>query len=164
VADTLEYNGDKVLITRVALEIDKLRMINDFVVKASLISSLVGVVVAAIIAFAYTTTLMKPISEMEKQLKKTMEENKKAEQIVAKAREDVIQHTRELEEIKSQEVQTYIKLKSFLMTQLQVLDGFSVDNGDPNQTHDNDGNKNEKKNQDNDEKPNNDAKAEEDDK
>jgi two-component system phosphate regulon sensor histidine kinase PhoR len=81
VADTLEYNGDKVLITRVALEIDKLRMINDFVVKASLISSLIGVVIAAIIAFAYTTKLMKPIGEMEKQMKKTMEENKKAEQI-----------------------------------------------------------------------------------
>ena len=81
VADTLEYNGDKVLVTRVALEIDKLRMINDFVVKASLISSLVGIVIAAIIAFAYTTKLMKPIGEMEKQLKKTMEESKKAEQI-----------------------------------------------------------------------------------
>ena len=81
VADTLEYNGGKVLVTRVALEIDKLKMINDFVVKASLISSLVGIVIAAIIAFAYTTNLMKPIGEMEKQLKKTMEENKKAEQI-----------------------------------------------------------------------------------
>ncbi len=33
VADTLEYQGNKVLITRVALEIDKLRMINDFIVK-----------------------------------------------------------------------------------------------------------------------------------
>lgn len=81
VADTLKYNGEKVLITRVALEIDKLRMINDFIVKTSLISSLVGTIIAAIIAFAYTTTLMKPISEMEKKLKKTMEENKKAEQI-----------------------------------------------------------------------------------
>lgn len=81
VADTLEYEGDKVLVTRVALEIDKLRMINDFVVKASLISSLIGIVIAAVIAFAYTTKLMKPIGEMEKQLKKTMEENKKAEQI-----------------------------------------------------------------------------------
>lgn len=36
VADTLEYQGSKVLVTRVALEIDKLQMINDFVVKASL--------------------------------------------------------------------------------------------------------------------------------
>lgn len=81
VADTLKYNGDKVLITRVALEIDKLRMINDFVVKTSLVSSLVGVIIAAIVAFAYTTKLMKPIGEMEKRLKKTMEENKKAEQI-----------------------------------------------------------------------------------
>lgn len=81
VADTLKYDGDKVLITRVALEIDKLRMINDFVVKTSLVSSLVGIIIAAIIAFAYTTTLMKPIGEMEKKLKRTMEENKKAEQI-----------------------------------------------------------------------------------
>ena len=81
VADTLEYRGEKVLITRVALEIDRLKMVNDFIVKTSLISSLVGIVIAAVIAFAYTTTLMKPINDMEKQLKATMEENKKAEQI-----------------------------------------------------------------------------------
>ena len=81
VADTLDYQGSQVLITRVALEIDKVKMINDFVVKASLLSSLVGIVVAAIIAIAYTNTLMKPINEMEKQLKVTLEENKKADQI-----------------------------------------------------------------------------------
>lgn len=81
VADTLEYQGNKVLISRVALEIDRLRIINDFIVKTSLISALVGIAAAAVIAVAYTTTLMKPINEMEKQLKKTMEENKKAEQI-----------------------------------------------------------------------------------
>lgn len=81
VADTLDYRGDKVLIARVALEIDRLRMINDFIVKTSLISALVGVAAAAVIAVAYTATLMKPINEMETQLKKTMEENKKAEQI-----------------------------------------------------------------------------------
>jgi len=81
VADTLEYRGDKVLIARVALEIDRLRMINDFIVKTSLISALVGIAAAAVIAVSYTATLMKPINEMETQLKKTMEENKKAEQI-----------------------------------------------------------------------------------
>ncbi len=81
VADTLEYQGDKVLITRVALEIDRLRMINDFIVKAALISAVVGIMIAVIIAIAYTNTLMKPINEMEKQLQKTMKENKKAEQI-----------------------------------------------------------------------------------
>ena len=81
VANSLQYHGDKVLITRVALEINKLKMINDYIVKTSLISSLVGIIVAAIIAIAYTNTLMKPISEMEKRLQKTMEENKKAEQI-----------------------------------------------------------------------------------
>lgn len=81
VADTLDYHGEKVLITRVALQIDKLRMINDFIVKTSLISSLVGILIAAVIAVVYTTSLMRPISEMEKRLKVTMEENKKAEQI-----------------------------------------------------------------------------------
>ncbi len=69
------------LIARVALEIDRLRMINDFIVKTSLISALVGIAAAAVIAVSYTATLMKPINEMETQLKKTMEENKKAEQI-----------------------------------------------------------------------------------
>jgi signal transduction histidine kinase len=81
VADALEYHGENVMITRVALEIDKLRMINDFIVKTSLISSLVGILIAALIAFVYTTTLMKPINELQKQMKVTMEENKKAEQI-----------------------------------------------------------------------------------
>lgn len=81
VANALQYHGEKVLITRVALEIDKLKMINDYIVKTSLISALVGIIVAAIIAIAYTSTLMKPINEMEKQLQKTVEENKKAEQI-----------------------------------------------------------------------------------
>ncbi len=81
VADTLVYQGEKILITRVALEIDKLRMINDFIVRTSLISSLVGIAIAAVIAFIYTANLMKPISSMEKQLKATMEENKKADQI-----------------------------------------------------------------------------------
>ncbi|MDD3168300.1 MAG: ATP-binding protein [Eubacteriales bacterium] len=81
VADTLEYQGDKVLIARIALEIDRLRIINDFIVKTSLISALVGIAAAAVIAVAYTATLMKPINEMQKQLKKTMEENKKAEKI-----------------------------------------------------------------------------------
>jgi two-component system phosphate regulon sensor histidine kinase PhoR len=81
VAETLKYNGNDVLITRVALEVDKLKMINDYIIKTSLISAFVGILIAAVIAFIYTTNLMKPINEMEKQLKKTMEENKKAEQI-----------------------------------------------------------------------------------
>lgn len=81
VANTLNYRDDQILITRVALEIDKLRMINDFIVRTSLISSLVGILIAAVIAFVYTANLLKPINEMEKQLKATMEENKKAEQI-----------------------------------------------------------------------------------
>jgi len=81
VADALEYKGDTILITRVALEIDKLKMINDFIVKTSLISALVGIIIAAFIAFIYTSKLMQPINEMEKQLKLTMEENKKAENI-----------------------------------------------------------------------------------
>lgn len=81
VADTLVYHGDKVLITRVALEIDKLRMISDFILKTSFISSLVGIVIAAVIAYVYTARLMKPIDVMEKQLKATMEENKKADRI-----------------------------------------------------------------------------------
>lgn len=81
VADTLEYQGSKLLITRVALEIHRLRMINDFIVKTSLISALVGIVAAAVIAVVYTMKLMKPINEMERQLKTTLEENKKAEQI-----------------------------------------------------------------------------------
>ena len=81
VADTLEYNGQKTLITRVALEIHRLRMINDFIVRTSLISSVIGILVAAVIAIAYTNRLLKPINMMEKQLKITMKENKKAEQI-----------------------------------------------------------------------------------
>lgn len=81
VADALEYKGDTILITRVALEIDRVRMINDFIVKTSLISSVVGILIAAVIAIAYTSSLMKPINEMEEQLRATMKENKKAEQI-----------------------------------------------------------------------------------
>lgn len=80
-ADMLEYRGDKVLVTRVALEIDKLGIINDFIVRTSLISSLIGILIAAVIAFLYTSKLMRPIHAMEKKLKATMEENKKAEQI-----------------------------------------------------------------------------------
>jgi two-component system phosphate regulon sensor histidine kinase PhoR len=81
VADALEFKGDKVLVTRVALEIDRLRMINDFIIRTSLLSSLVGIAIAAVVAFFYTATLMKPIREMERRLKETMEENKKADQI-----------------------------------------------------------------------------------
>ena len=81
VADTLEYHEQKVLITRVALEIDRLKMINDYIVKTTLISAVIGILIAAVIAIAYTNTLMKPINEMERQLKATMKENKKAEQI-----------------------------------------------------------------------------------
>jgi two-component system phosphate regulon sensor histidine kinase PhoR len=80
-ADVLEYGGEKLLVTRVALEIDKLRMASDFIVKTSLISSLIGILVAAVVAFLYTTTLMKPIRDMEKKLSTAMEENKKADQI-----------------------------------------------------------------------------------
>ncbi len=81
VADTLEYHGQKVLISRVALEIDRLKMINDYIVKTTLISAIIGILIAAVIAIVYTNTLMKPINEMERQLKATMKENKKAEQI-----------------------------------------------------------------------------------
>ncbi|MDF2657165.1 MAG: hypothetical protein K0R19_3639 [Bacillota bacterium] len=81
VADTLEYSGQKTLVTRVALEIHRLRMINDFIVRTSLISSVIGVLIAVVVAIAYTNTLLKPINQMERQLKITMKENKKAEQI-----------------------------------------------------------------------------------
>ncbi|MDD4564377.1 MAG: ATP-binding protein [Eubacteriales bacterium] len=81
VAKSLEYSGETVLITRMALEINKLKIINDFLVTTSLISSLVGILAAIVIAIAYANILMKPINEMEEQLKATMKENKKAERI-----------------------------------------------------------------------------------
>ncbi len=80
-ADALEYSGNTLLITRVALEIDKIDIISGFILKTLLISSAIGILVASVIAVAYTNTLMKPINEMEEQLKITMKENKKAEQI-----------------------------------------------------------------------------------
>lgn len=80
-ADALEYPEDTLLITRVALEVDKLEIISDFILKTLLISSAIGILAASVIAVAYTNTLMKPINEMEEQLKNTMKENKKAEQI-----------------------------------------------------------------------------------
>lgn len=81
VADALEYHGEIKLITRVAMEIDRLQIINDYIIKTSLISSLVGIIIAIIIAILYTDKIMRPIHEMEKQLKITLEENKKAENI-----------------------------------------------------------------------------------
>ncbi|MDD2189488.1 MAG: ATP-binding protein [Eubacteriales bacterium] len=80
-ADALKYPEDTLLITRVALEVDKLEIISDFILKTLLISSAIGILAASVIAVAYTNTLMKPINEMEEQLKNTMKENKKAEQI-----------------------------------------------------------------------------------
>lgn len=81
VADALEFRGELRLITRIAMEIDKLQMIRDFIIRTSVISAVVGIIAATVLAIIYTKKLMKPIDEMEKQLNITMEENKKAENI-----------------------------------------------------------------------------------
>lgn len=80
-AHAVEYEGEIRIITRVAMEIDRLEMISSFLIKSSLISSVVGIIVAAIIAISFTNQLLRPINRMEEQLQVTMEENKKAENI-----------------------------------------------------------------------------------
>ncbi len=50
------------------------------------------------------------------------EAKKKAEQIINSAHEQVIQATAKLEELRSYEKQLYVKLKSFLHTQLELLE------------------------------------------
>lgn len=81
VAHAFEYNGEIKTITRVAMEIDRIEMIGNFIYKSSLISSIVGIIVAAIFAVLFTNRLMKPINALENQLMITMEENRKAENI-----------------------------------------------------------------------------------
>lgn len=80
-AHAVEYQGEIRVITRVAMEIDRLEMISSFLIKSSLISSVIGIIVAAIIAISFTNQLLRPINHMEEQLRVTMEENKKAENI-----------------------------------------------------------------------------------
>ncbi|MGI6730630.1 MAG: sensor histidine kinase [Anaerovoracaceae bacterium] len=81
VAHVLEYEGQAVLITRVAMHINKVQMANEFMLRSSLMSSIIGIIVAVIIALIYTNKLISPIKDMERQLAITMEENKKAENI-----------------------------------------------------------------------------------
>lgn len=81
VAATLQYDGETLLITRVAMEINRLELITNFIVKSSLAYAIVGILVAILIGMFYAGKLMNPVNEMEKKLMITMEENRRAENI-----------------------------------------------------------------------------------
>ncbi|WP_051280575.1 sensor histidine kinase [Anaerovorax odorimutans] len=81
VAAALNQNDETVLITRVAMEINSLQIIRNFIIKSTLLYAAVGTIVAVLIGMFYAGKLMKPVYEMEKQLEITMEENRKAENI-----------------------------------------------------------------------------------
>lgn len=81
VATTLQHEGKTVLVTRVAMEINKVDIVSRLIIKNSIEFASVGIIIAILIGMFYAGKLMKPVNEMEKQLAITMEENKKAENI-----------------------------------------------------------------------------------
>lgn len=64
VAVTLVDNGEITLVTRVAMEIDRLHMIEDFLVEASLKSAAVGIAIAIILSIIFAFWLTRPIKTL----------------------------------------------------------------------------------------------------
>ncbi|MDR1954223.1 MAG: hypothetical protein LBQ21_07110 [Clostridiales Family XIII bacterium] len=93
VATTNNADDAHPFITRIAMKVDKTRIVMDQAVKSTLISAFIGIGIAAVVALLYSRRLTRPVREMERQLSRTMEENRKAENI---RREFVANVTHEL--------------------------------------------------------------------
>jgi two-component system phosphate regulon sensor histidine kinase PhoR len=92
-AEIGDGDPDRVFVTRIAMEVNKADIIMDQAIKSALLSSLIGIVFAAILALFYSKRLTRPVREMERRLTRTMDENRKAENI---RREFVANVTHEL--------------------------------------------------------------------
>ncbi|MDD2212625.1 MAG: DivIVA domain-containing protein [Clostridia bacterium] len=55
------------------------------------------------------------------------EAKKKAEQMFSKAQEEIIESTKKLEGMRGLEKQLYVKMKSFLLTQLEYMESYDVE-------------------------------------
>jgi cell division initiation protein len=55
------------------------------------------------------------------------EAQKKAEQIFSEAQEEMIETTKKLERMRGLENQLYVKMKSFLLTQLEYMENYNVE-------------------------------------
>ncbi|MDR1028981.1 MAG: hypothetical protein LBL63_06135 [Clostridiales Family XIII bacterium] len=93
VAALNDADPQRPFVTRVAMEVDKSDIVMDQAIKSTLISSLIGIALAVVLALFYSKRLTRPIREMEGRLTRTMEENRKAENI---RREFVANVTHEL--------------------------------------------------------------------
>jgi signal transduction histidine kinase len=80
-------------ITRIAMEVDKTQIVMDQAIKSTVLSAFIGIAFATVIALLYSRRLTRPVREMERRLARTMQENRKAENI---RREFVANVTHEL--------------------------------------------------------------------
>ncbi len=61
VAVPLNHKGEITVITRLAMEIDQVEIINDYIIKNSLLSALVGVILAILMSLLYTGRITRPV-------------------------------------------------------------------------------------------------------
>lgn len=83
----------EMLIIRTSMEIDKWEIAKTQVIGSAIIASIIGIILAIVVALLYSNKLLRPVRKMEKQLELTMEQNMKAENI---RREFVANVTHEL--------------------------------------------------------------------
>ena len=69
------------LIVRLSMEIDKAKIMSQHITETAFISASIGIILGIVTALIYTRYLTRPIREMERKLKETLEKNKKAENI-----------------------------------------------------------------------------------
>ena len=69
------------LVVRLSMEIDKARIMSEHIAATALVSASIGIALGVVTALVYTRYLTRPIREMERKLKETLEKNKHAENI-----------------------------------------------------------------------------------
>lgn len=61
VAVPLKYMGEIAVITRMAMEINQVEIINDYIIKNSLVSALIGMLIALFMSLLYTGRITRPV-------------------------------------------------------------------------------------------------------
>lgn len=81
VASLAKFNTGEKLIVRIAMEINTWEIAKNQVISSSVMAACIGIIMAIIISLLYASRLMRPVRQMEKQLKIAMAESEKAENI-----------------------------------------------------------------------------------
>jgi two-component system phosphate regulon sensor histidine kinase PhoR len=120
VAVPLQYKGEVALVTRIAMEINQVEIINDYIIKNSLMSALIGMILAILMSLLYSGRITRPVRTILTATSKIAEGNYD-ERIFVKSGDELEKIAEKINEMAEKLGHTIVELSDSNSKKLSVL-------------------------------------------